>query len=45
MEPPIRVWEAGVARGYFELDPRCLRDEEVEHVAKQVKWAIERATS
>ncbi|MGQ0653104.1 MAG: aminotransferase class V-fold PLP-dependent enzyme [Betaproteobacteria bacterium] len=45
LEPPIRVWEAGVERGYFELDPRCLRDEEVEPLAKQVKWAIERATT
>jgi D-glucosaminate-6-phosphate ammonia-lyase len=44
LEPPIRVWEAGVPEGHFELDPRCLRDEEVEHVAKQVKWAIERTS-
>lgn len=44
LAPPIRVWEAGLERGYFELDPRCLRDEEVESVAKQVKWALERTS-
>lgn len=42
MDPSVRVWEAGVAKGYFELDPRCLRDEEVETLAKQVKSVIER---
>lgn len=44
LEPPIRVWEAGIEQGYFELDPRCLRDEEVEELAKQVKCAIERTS-
>jgi L-seryl-tRNA(Ser) seleniumtransferase len=43
LEPPIRVWEAGVKSGYFELDPRCLRDEEVEVVARQVRQALQSA--
>jgi L-seryl-tRNA(Ser) seleniumtransferase len=43
LETPVRVWEAGVEEGYFELDPRCLRDEEVAPVAQHVKWAIAQA--
>lgn len=41
LDPPVRVWEAGLDAGHFALDPRCLRDGEVEELARQVKWALQ----
>jgi L-seryl-tRNA(Ser) seleniumtransferase len=35
-DPSIRVWEAGLKRGFFELDPRCLSDVEAGEVCNRI---------
>ena len=38
--PSVRVWRLGLPRGYFELDPRTVTDEEMATACKAVRAAL-----
>jgi L-seryl-tRNA(Ser) seleniumtransferase len=41
-DPSIRVWRAGLPRGYFELDPRTITDEDMLMICRAI-WTLVQA--